>query len=85
MVDDDVTLGYDELLELLGVPQCNVLHPGGGSPDDALDVDDDDIDPSYLGIGELDDYEADVPGAVLPVAPPTHTDLHRYDVSKLRP
>jgi hypothetical protein len=85
MVDDDVTLGYDELLELLGVPQCNVLHPGGGSPDDALDVDDDDIDPSYLGIGDLDDYEADVPGAVLPVAPPTHTDLHRYDVSKLRP
>ena len=82
---NDVTLGYGELLELLGVPQCNILHPGGGSPDDALDVDDGDIDPSYLGIGDLGDYEADAPGTALPVAPPTHTDLHRYDVSKLRP
>ena len=76
---------YDELLELLGVAQCNVLHTGGGSFDGAINVDGDGIDSSYLGVGDLGDYEADAPGVVLPVVVPKHTDLHRYDVSKLRP
>ena len=76
---------YEELLCLLGVVECNVLHTGGDDFSNALDVDDEDIDPSYLGIGDMGDFKADAPSEVLPVAQPRHSDLHRYDVSKLRP
>jgi hypothetical protein len=45
---------------------------------------DDDVDSSYLDV-MVEDFKAEEHGCVLPVSVPDHTDLHRFDVAKLRP